>query len=116
VKAPVLEASAAVFPVENTAGYRFDIMDGTKKALFTEVLRQKWAELLIFKCVTGKQAKPVIRIGNTCWRIRQYAPDLTAHSAKIAPMAGRKSVTGAIHGYAGNGVRIKQSLNVMSNP
>jgi hypothetical protein len=70
VKAPVFETSAAVFPAENTAGDRFDIMDGTKKARFTEVLKQKWAELLIFKCVTGKQAKPVIRIGNTCWWIR----------------------------------------------
>jgi len=70
VKAPVLETSAAVFPAKNTAGYRFDIMDGAKKARFTEVLKQKWAELLIFKGVTGKQAKPVIRISNTWWRIR----------------------------------------------
>ncbi|MBW2598150.1 MAG: hypothetical protein JRC55_05930, partial [Deltaproteobacteria bacterium] len=56
MKAPVFEASAAVFPAKNTAGYRFDIMDGAKKARFTEVLKQKWAELLIFKGVTGKQA------------------------------------------------------------
>jgi len=116
VKSPVLETSAAVFPVKNTAGYRFDIMDGTKKARFTKVLKQKWAELLIFKCVTGKQAKPVIRINNTCWRIRQYAPDLTAYPAKIAPMAGRETVTGIVHGYAGDGVGIEQGLNVVSNP
>jgi len=116
VKAPVSKASAAVFPVKNTTGYRFDIMDGAKKARFTEVLKQKWAELLVFKCVTGKQAKPVIRISNTWWRIRQYAPDLTAYSAKIAPMAGRETVTGTVHGYAGNSVRIKQNFNVVSNP
>jgi len=32
VKTPALEALATVFPVKNTAGYRFDIMDGTKKS------------------------------------------------------------------------------------
>ena len=52
VKAPAFETLATVFPVKNTAGYRFDIMDGTKKAWFTKVLKQKWAELLIFKCFT----------------------------------------------------------------
>ena len=116
VKAPVLEASAAVFPAKTTAGDRFDIMDGAKKARFTEVLEQKWAELLIFKGGTGKQAKPVIRISNTWCRIRPYAPDLTAYSAKIAPMAARETVTGIVHGYAGNGVGIEQGLNVVSNP
>ena len=90
VKAPAFETAAAVFPVKNTAGYRFDIMDGTKKARFTKVLKQKWTELLIFNCFTGKEAKPVIRINNTCWQIRRYAPDLTAYSAKIAPVAGRE--------------------------
>lgn len=116
MKAPVFETSAAVFPAKNTAGDRFNIMDGAKKARFTEVLKQKWAKLLIFNCFTGKQAKPVIRINNTWWRIRRYAPDLTADSAKIAPMAGREAVTGTVYGYAGNGVGIKQSLNVVSNP
>ncbi len=116
MKAPVLETSAAVFPVKNTAGYRFDIMNGTKKARFTKVLKQKWADLLIFECFTGKEAKPVIWINNTCWRIRRYAPDLTAYSAKIAPMAGWQRMTNTIHRYAGNGVQIKQSLNVVSNP
>ena len=116
MKAPVFETAAAVFPAKNTAGDRFDIMDGTKKARFTKVLKQKWAELLIFNCFTGKQAKPVIRINNTWWRIRRYAPDLTAYSAKIAPMSGRETVAGTVHGYAGNGVGIEQGLNVMSNP
>jgi len=110
VKAPAFEALAAVFPVKNTAGYRFNIMDGTKKARFTKVLKQKWTELLIFKCFTGKQAKPVIRINNTCWRIRRYAPDLTAYSAKTAPLAGREAVTGTIHWNTGNSAQIKQSL------
>jgi len=54
VKATVFQASAKVFTVKNTAEYRFDIMDGTKKARFAKVLKQKWAELLIFKCFTGK--------------------------------------------------------------
>ena len=116
MKAPVLETSAAVFPVKNTAGDRFDMMDGTKKARFTKVLKQEWAELLVLKGFTGKQANPVIRISNTWRRIRPYAPDLAAYSAKIAPMAGREAVMGTIHRYAGNSVRIKQSLNIVSNP
>ena len=116
MKAPVFETSAAVFSVKNTAGDRFDIMDGAKKARFTKVLKQKWTELLILKGFTGKQANPMIRIRNTWWRIRPYAPDLTAYSAKIAPMAGRETVTGTVHGYAGNGVGIEQGLNVVLNP
>jgi hypothetical protein len=39
VKSPVLETAAAVFPVKNTAGDRFDMMDGTKKTRFTKVLK-----------------------------------------------------------------------------
>jgi len=91
-------------------------MDGAKKARFTKVLKQKWTELLIFKCFTGKEAKPVIRINNTCWRIRRYAPDLTAYPAKTAPLAQGESMTGTIHWNAGNSVRIKQGLNILSNP
>ena len=91
-------------------------MDGTKKARFSKVLKQKWTELLIFKCFTGKDAKPVIRINDTCRRIRRYATDLTAYTAKTAPLAGREAVAGTVHWYAGNGVRIKQGLNVVSNP
>jgi hypothetical protein len=116
MKTPVFKTSATVFLVKNKTGYRFDIMDGTKKARFTKVLKQKWTELLIFKCFTGKEAKPVIRINNTCWRIRRYAPDLTAYAAKTAPLTQRESMTGTIHWYAGNGVRIKQGLNILSNP
>ncbi|MBW1957619.1 MAG: hypothetical protein JRI63_03680 [Deltaproteobacteria bacterium] len=33
MKAPLFEASAAVFLVKNTAEYRFDIMDGTKDCI-----------------------------------------------------------------------------------
>ena len=106
----------AVFPVKHTAGDRFDMMDGTKKARFTKKLKQKWTKLLILKGFTGKQANPVIRIRNTRWRIRPYAPDLTAYSAKITPMAGRKAVVRAVYGDAGNGVGIEQGLNVVSNP
>jgi hypothetical protein len=116
VKAPVVEASATVFPVKTTAGYGFDIVDGTKKARFTKILKQKWTELLIFNCFTGKEAKPVIRIDNTGWRIRRYPPDLTAYAAQGAPLARRKAVTGFVHGYAGNGVGVKQALNVVANP
>ena len=116
MKAPVFETSETVFSVKKTAGYWFDIMDGTKKARFTKELKQKWTELLILKGFTGKQANPVIRIRNTQWRIRPYAPYLTAYSAKIAPMAGRKAVVGAVYGDAGNGVGIEQGLNVLSNP
>jgi hypothetical protein len=115
VKAPVFETSETVFSVKKTAGYWFDIMDGTKKARFTKELKQKWAELLIFNCFTCKEAKPVIRINNTCRRIRRYAPDFTAYSAKSTPPAGRKVVTYTVHWYASNGIRIKQGLNVVSN-
>ena len=115
MKASIFETFATVSPVKNTAGYGFDIMDGTKKTRFTKVLKQKWTELLIFKCFTGKDTKPVIRINNTCWRIRRYAPDLTAYSTEIAPLARREAVTDTVHWYAGNGVRIKQGLNVVSN-
>ena len=92
------------------------MMDGTKKAGFTKILKQKWTELLIFKCFTGKEPKPVIRIDNPCRGVRRYAPDLTADAAQSAPLAGREAVTGFVHGYAGNGVRIKKALNVVANP
>jgi hypothetical protein len=39
VKAPILETAAAVFSVESTAGYGFDIMNGTKKAGFAKILK-----------------------------------------------------------------------------
>lgn len=116
MKASVFETSATIFPVKTTAGYGFDMMDGTKKTRFTKILKQKWAKLLISKCFTGKETKPVIRINNICWRIRRYASDLTAHAAKGAPLAGREAVMGFVHGYAGNGVGIKQGLNVVANP
>jgi len=44
VEAPVFKAPAAVFPVKNTAGYRFDIMDGAKKARFTKVSKPQMIE------------------------------------------------------------------------
>ena len=91
-------------------------MNGTKKARFTKVLEKKRAELLIFKCFTGKKAEPVIRVNNTCWWIRGYASDLAAYATKAAPLPGREAVTGAVHGDTGNSMWIKQGLDVVPDP